>query len=119
MKEFTKQLNDLLTAMNNIIVQMPNGYEGAPPTLTFKNGSLVFDFGSALVFSERTVDWTITGDATINSFSAVPNNGRLAISVDASAYDSVQWFLEGTATYNSYSVEVLAGGILKIVVDAD
>ena len=118
MKTFVDELNKLMTAMNNISVTVPNGYQGQPPKLAFQNGSLVFDFGDALIFTEKGVDWSFTGDGTVNNYSATPENGRLKIAFDTSAYDSVDWYLEGTATYNSWDVSI-SDGVLEIIVNAD
>lgn len=79
----TDQVNDVLSCLNNININMPAGYRGIPPTLKFTGGGLVFDFGQALVFTLKNVKWVLTGSADFNTWSANVENGRLVIRVDA------------------------------------
>ena len=80
---FVDQLNEISKCMNNISVIMPSGYKGVEPSLTFKDGALVFDFGQALVFTLNNVQWILTGSAVFGVPSAKVENGKLVIRVHA------------------------------------
>jgi hypothetical protein len=85
MVPFVDQVNEISRCMNNISVIMPTGYSGEEPTLTFKDGALVFDFGQALVFTLNNVKWVLTGSADFVSYSAQVENGKLVIRVHANS----------------------------------
>ena len=83
MKTFCEESNKLFTALNNIVFIMPQGYNGTEPTASVQEGRVIFDFGSALIFTLNNVAWNLTGSATFNSYSVEVQNGQLVISVDA------------------------------------
>ena len=83
MRSFCEEANRLFAAMNNIDIVMPSGYSGPEPTLEFREGRLVFDFGSALIFTTDNVDWNLTGTAYYKSNSVTVTNGQLVIDVEA------------------------------------
>ena len=86
MRSFCDEANKLFAAMNNIDIVMPPEYSGPEPTLEFREGRLVFDFGSALIFTTENIDWDLTGDAGISfdTYTADVVDGQLEITVEAS-----------------------------------
>lgn len=75
MKKFASETNGVFQAMNNITFKMPAGYAGIPPSAKVTADGLVFDFGDALIFTTKNVEWSGgTGTAEVV-------NGKLKITV--------------------------------------
>ena len=109
MKEFVDAMVLLLEAMNNIKVEMPPYYAGAPVTVKFEGSSLVFDFGDALIFSLQNVEWIFpSATAVIVENTAEVIGGQEVLTVNAEPdLENVTWHLSGTdVSFDSYSVDL-------------
>ena len=109
MEKFVSEMALLLEAMNNINVVMPPYYAGTPPTLKFDGQSLVFDFGEALIFSLKNIEWVFPSLTTvIEENTAEVVGGQEVITVDAIPdLDNVTWHLSGTdVSFDSYSIDL-------------
>ena len=73
MTEFCKESNRLFAALNNVVFLMPSGYAGIEPSMRVEEGRIVFDFGSALIFTLSNVVWD-NGGGTVGVV-----NGQLHI----------------------------------------
>lgn len=85
---FVKEVNAMFSAINNMVVQVPTGYEGVPPTVQLDKGQIVFDFGDALLFSRSNIVWNFSGtgftapnNVKISYKNATVVNGQLTLSI--------------------------------------
>ncbi len=83
LKVFCEEADNLFSALNNIYVKVPKGYDGIAPILIVEDVRMVFDFGDALIFTLNNVSWNLTGTAAFTSSNAEVVDGQLLISVNA------------------------------------